>query len=171
MRLLLACSLLFVAAASGSGQTAGSRSLQALDFLQGVWITGDEGQLAETTEFHWEMREGTTILVARHWATDAGDCPWCVTRGAIVAYYDTPSNHVRLHFGDKTQRVADFSLESARGKSLKFLTVGAPGLPACQLTFELLSGSVLSITLEQADREGAFSTVARWSLHRRSLLF
>ena len=170
MRLLFACSVLFISAASGSAQTAGRASLQSLDFLPGVWIAEDSRQEAETTEFHWEQRQGNTLLVGRHWVGNAGGCPWCVTQAAMVAYYDAASNQVRVHFRDKTQRAMDFRLVSAREKSVQFLTVAGPGLPTYRLTFELLPTDVLLITLEEgeSDRESGFSTVARWGFHRRS---
>jgi hypothetical protein len=170
MRLLLACSALFILAASGSAQTAESASLQSLNFLTGVWIAEDSGQEAETTEFHWEQRQGITLLVGRHWVGDAGGCPWCVTQAAMVVYYDTASNQVLVHFRDKTQRAMDFRLVSARERSVQFLAVTGPGLPTYHLRFELLPTDVLLITLEEgeSDRESGFSTVARWGLHRRS---
>jgi hypothetical protein len=172
MRLLCACSVLFIAAASGSAQIAVPASLQSLAFLQGVWIANDGAQQAETTEFHWQERQGNTVLVGRHWAGDAGECPWCVTQATMVAYYDTASKQVRVHFHDKTQRVMDFRLASAREKSVQFSTVVESGLPTYRLTFKLLPRDVLSLTLEEAEsgRESAFTTGARWSFHRQLLL-
>ena len=173
MRLLLACSTLFFAAASVFAQSAGPASLRSLDFLLGVWISEDSGQEPETTEFHWAKPQEKTVLVGRHWAGDAKECPWCVTQAVMVAYYDTASSGVHVYFGDKTPRVMDFILMSAREKSLEFLTAAAPGRPSYRLTYQLLPTNVLSITLEEAmpEREGDFSSIGRWSFHRGSLLF
>src|SRR5437868_817542 len=135
MRLLLACSTVFFAAASLFAQPEGPASLRSFDFLMGAWIPEDSGHAPETTEFHWVNPH---VLVGRHWAGDAKGCPWCLTQAVMVAYYDTASNRVHFYFGDKTGAVIDLSLVSAREKSLDFLTAGGPGLPIYRLTYKLL---------------------------------
>ena len=171
MRLLFAYSVLFIATASGgSAQTDRPAPLQSLGFLPGVWSAEDSEQVAETTEFHWEERLGHRVLVGRHWVGNAGGCPWCVTQAAMVAFYDTASNQVHVHFRDNTQRAMDFRLVSALEKSVQLLTAVGPDLPTYRLTFELLPTDVLLVTLEEgeSDRESGFSTVARWGFHRQS---
>jgi hypothetical protein len=170
MRAIVVCAVLWLAAQFGFAQTAGPASLESLNFLLGVWTPEDWGHQAETTEFHWVERQGHALLVGRHWEGDESGCPWCVTQAAMVSYYDLASNQVRVRFADKTQRV-DFALASARERFAQFLT-DEQSSPARRLTFSLLPEEVLLVTLEemQSDRESAFSTVARWTFHRRSLL-
>jgi hypothetical protein len=171
MRLLFACTILFLAAALVPAQTAGAASLESLNFLLGIWTADDPRQQADTTEFHWAEQQGNKILVGRHWVGDENGCPWCVTQAAIVAYYDEASNQVQVSFRDKIQRALDFRLVSAREKSIQFLSDAESELAVYRLTFTLSATNVLLITLEQAESDGqnAFFTTARWSLHRRSL--
>jgi hypothetical protein len=95
---------------------------------KGVWIAEDTGQQAETTEFHWQEWQENTFLVGRRWAGNAGGCPWCVTQAGMVAHFERASNQAHFYFRDKTQRIMDFRLVSARNKSVQFLTVVGPGL-------------------------------------------
>jgi hypothetical protein len=143
-------------------------SLRSLDFLVGVWTPERSGPEMETSSFQWEKWRGHTVLVGRHWTIKAGVIPGRGTESSTVAYYDTLSNEIRIHFFDKT-RTLDFHLGTASENSLEFLSAGGPGQPICRLTYKLLPTDILSITLEEAilDREEPFSIVAVWSLHRR----
>jgi len=164
MRWLCACAVLFLAT-RGAAQT--TDPLQPLSFLIGIWTTDDHGGLPETTEFHWTERQGTTMLVGRHWTGDDGGCPWCVAQAAILVYYDKDANRVRALFRDKAQRSLDFMMASPLEDSPQFFSVDA-GMPVFRLTFKRKSARNISIALEEAlAQEGAFSPVFDWSLHRR----
>jgi len=164
MRLLCACSVLFFATL-GAAQT--TDPLQPLSFLIGIWTADDHGGLPETTEFHWTERQGTTVLVGRHWTGDDGGCPWCVTQAAILVYYDKDANRVHALFRDKAQRALDFVMASTLDDSAQFFSVDT-GMPVYRLTFKRKLAKNISITLEEAHaREGAFSPFFDRSLHRR----
>ena len=162
MQALLVCSTFFLAA-----DAAQSASLRSLGFLLGQWTSDNQ---AETTEFHWDQSRGSTILLGRHWTGDDSACPWCATQAAMVAYRDIESNQVHVRFVDRSRGVMHFRLVSSADKSADFLM--EPNRAARRLTFHLSPQDVLTITLEQADSDGrnAFSTISRWTLHRRSLI-
>ncbi len=170
MRLLSACSMLLIAARLETAQT--TDPLQPLNFLIGIWAAEDRaGALPETTEFHWAERQGTTVLLGRHWTGDDSGCPWCVTQAAIVVHYDKDSNQVQAHFRDKTQRSLDFLLSGASDGFAQFYSVAGPGVLVFRLTFKTKPPGGILITLENATgRDGVFSPVFDWSLHRRAVL-
>ncbi len=168
MRFLCACTVLFLAALANAQATD---PLRPLGFLIGIWTAEDHGGLPETAEFHWTERQGSTVLVGRHWTGDDGGCPWRVTQAAILVYYDEDSNQVHALFRDKTQRSLDFVMAAALEDSAQFFSVADPRMPVSRLTFERKSTKGISIALEEAaSREGVFSPVFDWSLHRRPLL-
>jgi hypothetical protein len=168
MRFLSACAVLFFAAL-GAAQT--TDPLQSLGFLIGIWTAEDHGALPETTEFHWAERQGSTVLVGRHWTGDDGGCPWCVTQAAILVYYDKDANQVHALFRDKAQRSLDFVMASALEDSAQFFSVPDPGMPVFRLIFKPKPPNNISIALEEApSQEGVFSPVFDWSLHRRPVL-
>ena len=172
MRLLLACGVFFMAPGAAPAQTLGPASLQSLNFLLGTWAAEGAGPLPQITEFRWIRRQENPMVVGGRWTGDVYNCPWCVTRGIMVAYYDTASSEVRVRFAEKTPWAAGFRMVSAHPGSAQFMSVAEPSRHTYRLTCKLQSRNVLLITLEEAvpDRENAFSTVARWSFHRLFLV-
>jgi hypothetical protein len=153
----------------GTAQT--TDPLRPLGFLVGIWTSEDRTGLPETTEFDWSEKQGTRTLVGRHWTGDDGGCPWCVTQAAILIYFDKDSNQVHAHFRDKEQRSLDFVMAAALEDSVEFFSVANPGMPVFRLTFKRSSPKNISIAVEEASaRDGVFSPVFDWSLHRRPLL-
>ena len=101
MRLLLACGVFFMAPGAAPAQTLGPASLQSLNFLLGTWAADGAGPLPQITEFRWIRRQENPMVVGGRWTGDVYNCPWCVTRGIMVAYYDTASSEVRVAFRRK----------------------------------------------------------------------
>jgi hypothetical protein len=108
---------------------------QSLDFLQGVWTSGQS-----TTEFHWAQRNVEPVLIGRNWAGARQSCPWCVTQTAMAIYYDADSRQLRLHVTDRRGQVRDLRLETERKGFLEFV-----GKSGDRMVFQSTRVDVLSI--------------------------
>jgi len=164
MRLLLACGVFFMAAGAAPAQTLGPASLQSLNFLLGTWAAEGAGPLPQITEFRWIRRQENPMVVGGRWTCDVYNCPWCVTRGIMVAYYDTASSEVRVRFAEKTPWAAGFRMVSAHPGSAQFMSVAEPGRHTYRLTCKL---TIEERSLDHARRSGARSR--KCLLYGRSL--
>lgn len=157
--------LLSLVSATTFAQSTGEPSLNALDFLVGVWAgqTRPEDP-PRTSEFHW-ARGG--FLVGRFWTGQAGASPWRVTHVALLMHRDPVSGHLNAELFGDSHEIIHLHVESVQNHVMQLVTDPASNLQTYRLTYALSNHEELSVKLEAAQPGGEFLTVSDEHLHRQ----